>query len=85
MRVLYRLRHWTESGIEYESDQMHAESIVAELGLGSGSRGATTPGIALKSRVSEEDEPLLEWEQRSRRRGIVARPNYLARDKCDIK
>ena len=63
MNVLYRLRHWTESGIEYESDQMHAEIIVAELGLGRESKGVTMPGIPPKKGESELDADLC-WDVR---------------------
>jgi hypothetical protein len=34
MRVLNRIVEWTEQGIEYETDQRHAEIIVRDLGLG---------------------------------------------------
>ena len=33
IRVLNRVIQWTPTGIEYEADQRHAESIIAELGL----------------------------------------------------
>ena len=48
MKVLSRKIHWTPVGIEYEADQRHAEMIVARLGLGTGNKGATSPGVARK-------------------------------------
>ena len=48
MRVLSRMSHWTESGVEYKADQRHAEIIESDLGLGRGSKGVTTPGIPPK-------------------------------------
>jgi len=48
MRVLNRVIHWTPEGIEYEADQRHAEIIISELGLGTGSNGISTPGTPVK-------------------------------------
>ena len=33
MRVLNRLVHWSDEGIEYEADQRHAEIIIQETGI----------------------------------------------------
>ncbi|MFM7989692.1 MAG: hypothetical protein ACKPKO_61305, partial [Candidatus Fonsibacter sp.] len=50
MRVLNRTIQWTEKGIEYESDQRHAEIIVAEFGWGTGSKSVVTPGVPMNNR-----------------------------------
>lgn len=44
IRLLSRVITWTEEGIEWEADQRHAEIIVRDLGLNSGSKGVSTPG-----------------------------------------
>ena len=43
IRILNRVIRWTPSGIEYEPDQRHADTIVRELGL-ENCRTVTTPG-----------------------------------------
>ena len=52
MRILNRMIHWTDSGIEYEVDHRHAEIMLAELGLGMGSKNVTTPGVQMKREES---------------------------------
>ena len=85
MRELSPMLHWMASGIEYEADQRRADIIVAELGVGMRSTAVTTPGIPPQKGDSEEEEALLEGEQRSQYRGMVARANYLAQARCDIQ
>ena len=70
----------TPTGIEYEADQRHAESIPRELGLDSNIKGVASPGINMKSedQVTEEE---LDLETRSWYRGVVARGiTYLRND-----
>jgi hypothetical protein len=70
--------------MEYEVDQRHAEIILAELGLGMGSKSVTTPGVHMKKEEIVEEVELV-GKQRSQYRGMVARANYLAQDRCDIQ
>jgi len=86
MRVLNRLVHWTSEGIEYEADQRHAELIIQELNLKADSKGANTPGEQSKGKDGNEQyDEELEGAERTWYRGIVARGNYLAQDRCDIQ
>jgi len=86
MRVLNRLVQWTSEGIEYEADQRHAELIIQELGLQEGSKSVNTPGESGKGKGAPEgDEEELSPTERTWYRGMVARGNYLAQDRCDIQ
>ena len=59
--------------------------IITELGLGEGSKGVITPGVATTQKESDEDEGALNEELRRAYRGLVARANYLAQDRADIQ
>ncbi len=43
----------TESGLEYEADQRHAEIIARELGLTERSKGVLMPGVSESEEVSK--------------------------------
>ena len=45
----------------------------------------TTPGVAGTKEEVKEDEEELSGGQRMPYRGLVARANYLAQDRCDIQ
>ena len=84
MRALNRVIHWTASGIEYDVGQRHVEIIVRELGLESDSKSVETPGIVARWSELEAAEEL-DATMRTWYRGIVARGNYFAQDRCDIQ
>ncbi len=50
--ILNRVATATETGVEYEADQSHAEVIVRDFGLGDQNKGVVTPGVS----VSEKEE-----------------------------
>ena len=86
MRVLNRLVHWTSEGIEYEADQRHAELIIQGLSLKADSKSVNTLGeSSARQDVTEDDDEELDGAERTWYRGIVARGNYLAQDRCDIQ
>ena len=82
-RILNRIISWTDNGIEYEADQRHAEIIVKQMGLKDNSKGVVTPGIRVNP--ADKCETKLGKKGASVYRGIVARANYLAQDRTDIK
>ena len=55
IRILNRVVSWTSDGIEYETDQRHAEIIVQHWGLSANSKAVNTPSIKLPR---ENDNPL---------------------------
>ena len=82
--ILNRVIRWGENGIEYESDQRHAEAIVEELGL-SNSRNVSTPGTT-DSRVDDQiEDGELDAKGASQFRSVAARCNFLAQDRTDIQ
>ena len=85
VRILNRIVTYTESGVEYESDQRHAEIIITQMGLRERSKGVVTPGIRMPLDESKRDERELGDREASVYRGIVARANYLSQDRSDIK
>ena len=82
IRILNRVVHWTEEGIEYEADQRHADIIVRELSLGAGTKPVTTLGI--KRDITALDEADLDSSDATRYRALVARGNYLSQNRSDI-
>ena len=51
IRILNRVVEWTDTGIEYEADQRHAEIIAKEMNLDENSRSVATPGIKIQSNM----------------------------------
>ena len=75
---------WNKDGIRYEADQRHSEIIVKDLGFEGESNSVVTPCINNSDAVHIDDEHKLEGEQAVQYRAIVARANYLGRDRSDI-
>jgi hypothetical protein len=84
VRILNRIVTWNENGIDYESDQRHAEIIVKELGLKPDNvKSVVTPGV--KETAKEElDNEELNSHDSTKYRQLVARASYLAQDRSDI-
>ena len=60
---------------------MHAEIIVSEMRLDGNSKSLSVPG----KKGSQEDSELLETNEASKYRAMVARGNYLGQDRSDIQ
>ena len=78
-----RILRWTDSGLEYEADQRHAEVIVEQMCLDK-ANPVSTPGTKCIAVYGKSDE-LLSSGQASIYRALVARANYLAQDRPDIQ
>ena len=85
MWILNRIVTITEEGIEYESDQRHAEIIVKQMGLRPGSRSVATPSVRVKPGDVPGDEAEIGTKEQTIFRGIVARANYLSQDRSDMR
>ena len=85
VRILNRIVTWTPEGIECESDQRHAEIIVKQMGLEPGSKAVATPALRMKIDEVKDGNEELGNDQATVFRGIVARGNYLSRDRSDIR
>ncbi len=60
IRILNRIVTWTPDGIEYESDQRHAEIIVKQMGLKPGSKSVAAPAVRVKPGEGPGDENKIE-------------------------
>ena len=85
VRILNRIVTMTKEGIEYESDQRHAEIIVKQMGLQPGSRAVATPSVSVKPGDVPGDEVEIGTKEQTIFRGIVARAIYLSQDRSDIR
>jgi hypothetical protein len=86
VRVLNRVVEWTEKGISYEPDQRHAELIIKGLAEEMSGHGLSTPGRRVKAEeAKDDDEEDLPSRQATAYRALVARANYLAQDRTDIR
>ena len=85
MRILNRIVTLTPKGIEYESDQRHAEIIVKQMGLKEGSKAVATPVLRVKPGEVPGDEKEIGTQEQTVFRGSVARANYLSQDRSDIR
>ena len=83
VRVPNRIVTWEQEGIGYEADPRHVEVILEELGLNSCSI-VGTPGTSSEGRTKEEDKELVNPDESTRYRALVARVNYLSLDRADI-
>ena len=83
IRILNRVLRYTESGLELEADQRHAEILVRDIGV-MGSKGVNTPGVKERGESPLKSQALRLEDARVFRM-LVARGNYLAQDRPDIQ
>ena len=84
IRILNRIVSWFPDRVEYEADQRHAEIIVQQMGLGNSKRSVITPAYKRDAKRNPEYKDL-EPSDATQYRALVARANYLAQDRSDIK
>ena len=77
--MLNRRVQWTEAGIRISPDPRHVKDIIEELGL-EGAKPADTPMI-----VSQSDSRALSMRDATLHKRLVAKLNYLAMDRPDIR
>ena len=81
VKILNRVVKWTHSGLTYEADPQHAQTLLKEFGLAS-SAGRVSPGSKIDDN-QKEGKPL-EGTEATKFRALAARANYLAQDRPDI-
>ena len=81
--VLNRVLAWDGCDFSYEADPRHVEMILRDLELES-CKAAATPGVKQGSNELR-DETLLDRGRHSVYRSVVARGNFLAQDRPDIR
>ncbi len=60
VRILNRVATVTESVLEHEADQRHAEFLMRDMGIDKGSRGVVTPGTSTSEGGKVVKEKLVE-------------------------
>ena len=87
IRILNRIVTWTSEGIEYEADQRHAEIIVQQMGLTPTCRTHETPSTKVDKLDIRNDTGIEELQglDATQYRALVARGNFLAQDRSDIR
>lgn len=84
IRILNRVIGWTSDGIEYKSDQRHADTIVREFGL-EDCKTVSAPGTnEAKNTFEESRGEVLTEESATKFRSIAARLNFLALDRAGL-
>ena len=85
LRILNRTLQWCKDGLVFAANLRHGREVVDELGL-SKSKPVSSPATADGAARCQDDEfkPLNEEEKRLYQR-IVAKLNYLAHDRLDLK
>ena len=82
--MLNRRVHWTETGIRISPDLRHVKDIIAELGL-EGAKPVDTPMIVSQSSKKDSDSRAVIMRDATLYRRRVAKLNYLAMDRPDIR
>ena len=82
--MLNRRVQWTEAGIRISPDPRHVKDIIEELGL-EGAKPADTPVIVSQSSKKDSDSRALSMRDATLYRRLVAKLNYLAMDRPDIR
>ena len=83
-RILNRIIRWTDSGIEYEADQRHAEAVIDSMGV-KDSKSLCTPGIAETGAEAAEAEVELMGSEMTKFRSVCARVNFLSQDRPELQ
>ena len=80
--VLNRVIRWERDGITVEADPKHVEKMLDDMDM-TGCNESAVPGV--KDKPMEGDETLLSVDDAKAFRSVVARANYLAQDRPDIR
>ena len=80
--VLNRVIRWTRHGIAVEADPKHVDKMLEDMDM-LNCNGSAVPGV--KDKPLEGDEVVLETKDAKVFRSVVARANYLAQDRPDIR
>ena len=83
IRILNRMVRWGGEVIEYEADDKHVKTIVADLNLDADSKGSDLP-LPREYDAMEDDVELDEGLAKEYRR-LAATVNYLALDRPDLQ
>jgi len=83
VRVLNRIITFTGSGVEYEADQRHVESMIKDMNM-SLAKPLTVAGSDDIDQSETTDNPLNKHYE-SIYRSVTAKANYLAADRADIQ
>jgi hypothetical protein len=78
--ILNRKVYWTKDGIEFEADPNHVERILEEMGM-QDCNASVAPGV----QRDDDSEGELNRDEAWMFRSVVARANYLAQDRPDIR
>jgi hypothetical protein len=80
--ILNRTVEWKEEELWYEADPRHAERMIEDMGL-QGCKGGLIPGA--RDEKAPDDDQELDASGRTLYRSVVARANFLAQDRPDIR
>ena len=82
IKVLNRVVRWSLHGLEYETDQRHAELVIKELGLAT-AKPVSTPSTTEK--VEKTDEVRFSAGDSKKFISVAARVNFSAQDRPDLQ
>ena len=80
-RILKRCLEWRGDGLYYEAGPRHAEIIISDLGL----ENANSVATPVKTVPQPWDDQPLWFDEARRFRQVVARCNFLSKDRCDLQ
>ena len=83
VKILSRVIRWTNTGLEYEADQRHADLLIKEMKL-ENAKEVVTP-IVGHSIEKEESDRELNPQEATQFRSIAARINYISTDRPDLQ
>lgn len=81
--ILNRKVYWTKKGVEFEADTTHVQKILEEMGM-EDCNESQVPG-AQREETADSEHDGLDPEGAWKYRSVVARANYLAQDRPDIR
>ena len=81
---LGRIVRWTDNGIEFEADPKHRQLIMETFGFNEDSKGLVSNGEK-EFRQEPGDNEVMEKEEATEFRGVVARMNFLSQDCPDLQ
>ena len=86
VRILNRTIRWTTAGLEYESDQRHADLIIQQAGIGD-CKAVSTPTCtdAEYDETKRLESGALQTKEATDYRSIAARFKFLAQDRIDVQ
>ena len=85
LHILNRTLRWCKDGLAFAADLTRAREVVDEMGLSKSKPVSSPATVDGATRCQDDELKSLGEEEKHLYQRVVAKPNYLAHDRLDLK